>query len=104
MNQVIIQRELESVNLSATNGTLVTKGEILSNFLTTLTDVPKLNQWIKIILNQIVIKLAPYRRYILKVTFYFTFFLKLKKSDLNLLFLIKTSSGGDRRWYYQKFN
>ena len=27
-NQVIIQRELEGINLSATNGTFVTKGEI----------------------------------------------------------------------------
>ena len=31
-NQVIIQRELEGINLSATNGTFVTKGEIESNF------------------------------------------------------------------------
>ena len=30
------------------------------------------------------------------------FFSKLLKSDLNLLFLIKTSSGGERRRYYQK--
>ena len=30
--QVITQRELESINLSATNETFVTKGEIKSNF------------------------------------------------------------------------
>ena len=28
LNQVIIQRKLESINLSATNATFVTKGEI----------------------------------------------------------------------------
>ena len=39
--QVIIQKELESINLSATNGTFVTKSEIESNFLTTLTDKPE---------------------------------------------------------------
>ena len=32
LNQVIMQRELESIILSATNGTFVTKGEINSNF------------------------------------------------------------------------
>ena len=32
LSQVIIPRELESINLSATNGTFVTKGEIESNF------------------------------------------------------------------------
>ena len=52
MNHVIIQNELESINLSATNGTFGTKGEIESNFLTTLTDKPKLNHWVKTILNQ----------------------------------------------------
>ena len=52
--------ELESINLSATNGTLVTKGEIENNRLTTLSDEPKLNHWVK--------------KCILKVTFYFTFF------------------------------
>ena len=41
--QVIIEKELESINSSATNWTFVTKGEIKSNFLTTLTDEPKLN-------------------------------------------------------------
>ena len=43
LNQVIIQRELESIKLSDTNGTFLTKGEIESTFLTTLTDKPKLN-------------------------------------------------------------
>ena len=60
--QVIIQRELESINLSATNGNFVTKGEIESNFLTTLTDEPKLNHWVKTMLNQIVIQFEISRR------------------------------------------
>ena len=34
---------LESVDLRATNGTFVTKGEIKSNLLTTPTEEPKLN-------------------------------------------------------------
>ena len=38
---------LESFNFSATNGTFFTKGEIESNFLTTITDEPKLNHWEK---------------------------------------------------------
>ena len=50
-----MRRELESINLSATNGTFVTKGEIESNFLTTLNDEPKLNHWVNTILKQIVI-------------------------------------------------
>ena len=62
------------MNLSATNGTFVTKGEIESNFLTTLTDEPKLNPWVKTIMNQIVIQFEPSWRCIYKVTFYFTFF------------------------------
>ena len=32
LNQVIRQRELGSINLSATNGTFITKGKIESNF------------------------------------------------------------------------
>ena len=62
LNQDINQRELESINLSATNGTFVTKGEIESNFLTTLNDKPKLNHWVKTILKQIVIQFEPSRR------------------------------------------
>ena len=62
LNQGIIQKELESINLSATNWTFVTKREIESNFLTTHTDEPKLNHWVKTILNQIVIKFEPPRR------------------------------------------
>ena len=61
-NQVTIQRMLESINLSATNGTFITKGEIESKFLTTLTDGPKLNHWVKTISNQIVIQFEPSRR------------------------------------------
>ena len=59
LKQVIIQKELESINLSATNGTFVTKGEILSNFLTTLTDKPKLNHWVNTILNQLATQFEP---------------------------------------------
>ena len=62
LNQVIIQRELESINFSATNGTFVTKGEIESNFFTTLNNKPKLNHWVKAILKQIVIQFEPSRR------------------------------------------
>ena len=51
LKQVIIQKEIESINFGATNGTFVTKGEIESNFLTTLTDRPKLNHWVNTISN-----------------------------------------------------
>ena len=61
-NKVIIQRELESINLSATNGTFITKGEIEINFITTLNDEPKLNHWVNTILKQIVIPGEPSRR------------------------------------------
>ena len=56
LKQVIIQRELESINLNTTNGTFVTKGEIESNFLPTLTDEPKLNHWVNTMFNQLVIQ------------------------------------------------
>ena len=62
LKQVIIQNELESINLSATNVTFVTKGEIESNFLTTLSDKPKLNNWVNTILNLLVIQFEPSRR------------------------------------------
>ena len=56
----IIQKDLESINLGATNGTFVTKGEIESNFLTTLTvNKPKLNHWVITILIQLVIQFEP---------------------------------------------
>ena len=54
--QGIIQRELEIINLSATKGTFVTKGEIERNFLPTLTDDPKLNHLVKTMFNQIVMQ------------------------------------------------
>ena len=59
LKQVFIQKQLESVGLSATNGTFVTKGEIESNFLTTPTDEPKLNHWVNTTLNQLVIQFEP---------------------------------------------
>ena len=57
--QVIIEIELKSTDLSATNGTFVTKGEIVSKFLTTLSDEPKLNHWVCTIFNQLVIQFEP---------------------------------------------
>ena len=92
MNQVIIQKKLESINLIATNGTFVTKGEIESNFLTTLTNEPKLNHWVKTILNQIVIKFEPPKGVFKMLLYISPVFSKLLKSDLNLLFLIKHHS------------
>ena len=46
LKQVLIQNLLESIDLSDTNGTSVTKGEIESNFLTTPIKEPKLNHWV----------------------------------------------------------
>ena len=40
MKQVFIQKQLESIGLSATNKTFVTKGEMESNFLTRPTEEP----------------------------------------------------------------
>ena len=54
-----MQKVLESINLVATNGTFFTKGEVESNFLTTLTNKPKLNNWVNTILNQLVIQFEP---------------------------------------------
>ena len=62
MKKVIIQKELESISLSATNGTFIKKGEIGSNFLTTLTDKPKFNYWVNTNLNQLVIQFEPLSR------------------------------------------
>ena len=54
-----MQKELESINFVATDRTFVTKGEVESNFLTTLTNKPKLNNWVNTILNQLVIQFEP---------------------------------------------
>ena len=54
-----MEKELESINLSAINRTFVTKGEIESNFLTTLTDKPSLNHWVNTIFNQLAIQFEP---------------------------------------------
>ena len=102
LNQVMRQKELESINLSATNWTFLTKGEIESNFLTILTDEPKLNHWVKTIMNQLGIQFETPWRCILKVTFYFAFFLKIFKKWLKSATFYKTSSGGDKRRYNQK--
>ena len=47
--------QVENIDLSVTNGTIVTKGEIESMFLTTATEEPKLNHWVNTPLNQLVI-------------------------------------------------
>ena len=60
--QVIIEKELESINISATIETFVTKGEIESNFLSTLTNKAKLNHWVNTIFNQLVIQFEPSSR------------------------------------------
>ena len=39
----LLQKKLESINLGASNVTFVTKGEILSNFLSKPNEEPKLN-------------------------------------------------------------
>ena len=54
-----IQKQLESIDLSARNETFVTKGEIENKFLTTPTEEPKLNHWVDTTLNQEVIKFKP---------------------------------------------
>ena len=46
-SKFFIQKLLES----ATTGTLVTKGVIESNFLTTPTEKPKFNHWVRTTLN-----------------------------------------------------
>ena len=84
-----MQNELKSINLSATNGTFFTKGEIERNFLTTLTDEQKFNHWVKTILNQIVIQFEPSEGVFKKLLSISPFFSIFLKSDSNLLFLIK---------------
>ena len=49
LKQVIIQKELESINLSATNWTFVTKGKIESH-------------WVNTLLSQLVIQFEPSSR------------------------------------------
>ena len=55
LKKVLIQKLLESIELSATNGTSVTKGDIESNLETTPTEEPNLSPWVNITLNQLVI-------------------------------------------------
>ena len=59
------------MDLSATNGTFVTKGEIKSNFLIIPTEEPKLNHWINNTLNQLVIKFEHQVKVYLKSYFQF---------------------------------
>ena len=49
------KKKLESIDLSAINGTFVTKDEIENNFLNTPTEEPNLNHWVNTILNQLVV-------------------------------------------------
>ena len=60
--QVFIQKLLESIGLSATNGTFVTKGAFESNCSSTPTEEPKLNHLVNTILNQLVIQFVPSSR------------------------------------------
>ena len=85
LKQVFIQKYLESTDLSATHGTFVTNGEIEIKFYTTHTEEPKLNHWVNTALNQLVMQFEPSNRCISKFTLSFTFFLKIKNSDSNLL-------------------
>ena len=99
--QIIIEKELESIILSATNGIFFTKGEIESNLLTTHTDAPKLYHWVNTIFNQLVIQFEPSNRCIWKITFNFTLFSNFLKWLKSVIF-DKTSSGGNKRWNYKK--
>ena len=69
---------LESIDLSATNGTFVTNGEIENKCLTTPTEDLKLNNWDNTTMNQLVIQFKPSRRCIQEVSLNFTFLLILK--------------------------
>jgi hypothetical protein len=103
LNQVIIQNELESFSLSATNGTFVTKGEIKSKFLTTLPDKPKLKHQVKTILNQIVIQFEPSKGVFKKLLSISPFFSKFLRSDLNLIFFINHHLEEKREGIIKKF-
>ena len=56
-----IKKLLESIDLSATNGTFIPKGEIERNFCTAPTKEPTLNHWVNTTLNQLVIQFEPFR-------------------------------------------
>ena len=62
LRHIFMQKKLESVNFSVTNGTFVTKCEFESNFLTTPTDEPKFNHWVKTTLNQLMLQFEPFSR------------------------------------------
>ena len=68
--------EIESIDLSVTNGTFVTKYKFENNFWTTATEEPILNYWVIIQLNQLVIQFEPPNRCFFKVSFKFMFFSK----------------------------
>ena len=68
----------KSIDLSATNWTFVTKGEIENKCLTTHTEDPKLNNWDNTTMNQLGIQYEPSRRCIQEVSLNFTFLLILK--------------------------
>ena len=61
-SKFLYKKLLESIDLSATNGTFFTKGEIESNFGTKPTEEPTLNHWVNTTLNQLMIQFEPFRR------------------------------------------
>ena len=62
LKQVFILKELESINLSATNGTFATQDEIESNYWTAPTEEPKLSYWVNTTFTQLVIQFEPPNR------------------------------------------
>lgn len=56
------QKQLESIDLSATTWNFVTKVEFESNFCSLLTEEPKLNHWVNDTLEQPVIQFGYSRR------------------------------------------
>ena len=55
LKQVVIQKLLESIDLSATNWSFAKKSEIESNILTTPTEELKLNHRVNTTLNHLMI-------------------------------------------------
>ena len=67
-------KNINSIDLSATNMTFVTEGEFKSYFLNTHTKELKIYHLVNTIKNQLVIQIEHSRRCILIDTFYFPFF------------------------------
>ena len=75
-----IQQQSESIDLIATNRTLVIQSEFKSYFLTTPTEEPKLKHWVNTTLNQLVIQFEPVTKCNKKITVQ----LKLSFSSLKI--------------------